>query len=98
MQQAEDCRNLADVRNCIDELDREIIKLIGKRYNYVKKASEYKTDEQHVRAPERFRNMLEKRKAWAMEEDLSPEVVANLFKDLVNYFIEEELNTWKQQK
>ena len=98
MQQAEDCKNLADVRNCIDGLDREIIKLIGKRYTYVKKASEYKIGEQQVRAPDRFANMLEKRKVWAMDENLNPTVVENLFKDLVNYFIEEELNTWKQQK
>lgn len=98
MKSATDCINLAEVRSCIDELDREIISLIGKRYTYVKKAADFKTDEQAVKAPERFKSMLEKRKDWAAEENLNPEVIANLFKDLVNYFIEEELTTWKQQK
>lgn len=98
MKKVDDCQNLTEVRNCIDEIDRELVGLIGKRYSYVKKASEFKVDVQHVKAPRRFASMLEKRKEWAKEENLSPEAVENLFRDLVNYFIEEELNTWKQQQ
>ena len=98
MELATDCKNLTEVRNCIDELDREIIKLIGKRYAYVKRAADFKTDEQAVRAPERFKNMLQKRRDWATEENLNPTVIAKLYTDLVNYFIEEELTTWKQEK
>lgn len=98
MKSADDCKTLEEVRNCIDELDREIIRTIGTRYSFVKKASAFKTDEQQVKAPDRFASMLEKRKVWAVEEKLDPEVVANIYKDLVNYFIKEELNIWKQQK
>ena len=98
MQKASDCKSLPEVRKAIDELDQEIIKLIGQRHNFVQKASEFKFSEQHVKAPERFASMLEKRKVWAKEQNLNPEVVANLFKDLVNYFINEELKTWNQQK
>lgn len=98
MQVATDCKSLIEVRNCIDEIDREIVSLIGKRYNYVKKAATFKTDELTVKAPERFKNMLQNRRDWATEENLNPNVIAKVFKDLVNYFIEEELSTWKQQK
>lgn len=98
MELAANCKNLTEVRNCIDELDKQIIGLIGKRHNYVKKAAEFKTDEQAVKAPDRFKNMLQKRRDWAKGENLNPDVIAKIYTDLVNYFIEEELTTWKQQK
>ena len=39
--------------------------------------------------------MLEERRKWAQSENLNPDVVENIYRDLVNYFIEEELKDWK---
>ena len=93
--QPEDCSNIQDIRTEIDNLDRQIIKLIGKRFKYVKAAVKFKTSETSVKAPERFESMLKQRKNWA-EENLNPDVIENIYRDLVNYFINEELEDWKK--
>ena len=94
--QPEDCSNIQDIRTEIDNLDRQIIKLIGKRFKYVKAAVKFKTSETSVKAPERFESMLKQRKNWAEQENLNPDVIENIYQDLVDYFINEELEDWKK--
>jgi isochorismate pyruvate lyase len=97
MKQPEDCQNIEEIRTEIDKLDREIIALIGKRFNYVKAAAKFKTSTTDVKAPERFKSMLEQRRLWAEAEKLNPDVIDKIYRDLVNYFINEELDSWKNK-
>jgi isochorismate pyruvate lyase len=94
MKHPNECENMADIRNEIDRIDRQIIGYIGNRYQYVKAAAKFKTDKTAVKAPERFAAMLLQRRKWAEEEKLSPEVIEKMYKELVNYFIAEELKEW----
>lgn len=97
----DECSNMNDIRSEIDLLDQAVIKLLGLRYKYVLAASKFKTSETSetsetsVRAPERFKAMLAKRREWAEVEGLSPDAIEKLYSDLVNHFIEEEMNRWK---
>jgi isochorismate pyruvate lyase len=91
----EDCTGIEDVREAIDELDRRIIRLIGQRARYVEEAAKFKTDETSVCAPERQRAMLEERRRWAKEENLIPEVIEKIYRDLVSYFVNRELEDWR---
>jgi isochorismate pyruvate lyase len=91
----EQCAGMDDIRAEIDLLDRAVVSLIGKRYQYVLAAAKFKTSATSVRAPERFKAMLEKRRQWAEQEDLSPDAIERMFSDLVNHFIEEEMQRWK---
>jgi isochorismate pyruvate lyase len=90
MKPAEECTSLAEVREAIDTLDRELLALLGRRAGYVHAAARFKTDAASVRAPERVRAMLEQRRTWASEEGLDPEVIARLFTLLVDYFTRRE--------
>jgi isochorismate pyruvate lyase len=96
MKHPADCENLEDVREAIDALDREIIYLIGRRARYVEVAALFKTDEQSVRAPERQRTMLETRRRWAEENGLDPDVVENLYRTLLSYFIDREMQEQRE--
>ena len=87
---------MIEIRSEIDALDREIIRLLGRRFAYVQAAAQFKSGEASVRAPERFEAMLQQRRAWAAEEGLSPDAIEKLYRDLVNHFIEEELKRWRQ--
>lgn len=98
MKEPVDCDSIVAVRNEIDRLDRELVKLIGRRFEYVKAAAKFKSDNREVRAPERFKAMLLKRREWAQEEGLNPDAIEKLFADLVNHFIAEELRLWKNQQ
>jgi isochorismate pyruvate lyase len=94
----EQCISMADIREEIDLLDSMIIQLIGKRYQYVQAAAKFKTSETAVRAPERFKAMLLRRREWAQEQGLNPDVIEKLYSDLVNYFIREEMERWQAEK
>ena len=91
------CKNMEDIRAEIDCLDHKIISLLGKRFQYVQAASKFKTSETSVRAPERFKAMLQQRRVWAEKEGLNPDAIEKLYSDLVNHFIAEEMKKWKQE-
>jgi isochorismate pyruvate lyase len=91
-----ECENISEIRLEIDALDREIVGLIGQRFEYVKAASKFKTSATSVKAPERFEAMLAQRRDWAIEEGLNPDAIERLFNNLVTHFIEEEMRHWKE--
>lgn len=97
MKQPEECSNIQDIRAEIDRIDRQIIAAIGQRFKYVKAAAKFKTSENNVKAPERLKSMLQKRRSWAEEECLNPDMVEKLYQDLVDYFIAEELKHWQSK-
>ena len=94
----DECSDMNDIRSEIDHLDQAVIKLLGLRFKYVLAASKFKTSEISVRAPERFKSMLAKRREWAEAEGLSPDAIEKLYSDLVNHFIEEEMHQWKSHQ
>ena len=96
MKTPEECANIQEVREEIDRIDQEIIALIGRRYKYVKVAAKFKTSETSVKAPDRFAAMLQKRRIWAEEAGLDPDVIEKLYTDLVNHFIQEEMKKWRE--
>ena len=75
----EQCAGMDDIRAEIDLLDRTVVSLIGKRYQYVLAAAKFKTSATSVRAPERFKAMLEQRRQWAAQEGLSPDAIERMF-------------------
>jgi isochorismate pyruvate lyase len=93
----EDCSGMEDIRVEIDNMDRDIIAILGKRFDYVKAASKFKTSETSVRAPERFKAMLEQRRIWASSEGLNPDAIEKMYRDLVNHFIKEEMSKWQSE-
>ncbi len=96
MKKPDECAGLNDVRLEIDRIDKGIIASISDRFEYVKRAARFKTSEKDVRAPDRLRTMLKRRRAWAKEKGLPPDVIEKLFSDLVSHFIREEMDEWKQ--
>ena len=98
MKPPEHCSSLQEVRAEIDRIDRQIVTLIGERAHYVKAAARFKDSEHAVAAPDRFASMLQTRRRWAQESGLSPDIVETIYRDLVNYFIAEEREHWRNQQ
>ncbi|MCW6053936.1 isochorismate lyase [Lyngbya sp. CCAP 1446/10] len=97
MKDPDECANIHEVREEIDIIDREVIEALSKRFQYVIAAARFKTSEASVRAPDRFHAMLQQRREWASESGLNPDVVENIYRHLVNHFIEEELKHYKSE-
>ena len=96
MKAPEDCASIEDVREGIDGLDREILRLLGRRARYVAAAARFKTDRDSVRAPERQKAMLARRRGWAEEESLAPDFVEELYRRIVSHFIGREMDQWRE--
>lgn len=87
----QECNNIAEVRNEIDNIDKVIISLLSKRFEYVKEVVKYKSkDAASIEASERRQQMLAHRREWAEQNGLSADVIENIYGTLVAYFIEEE--------
>jgi len=91
------CKGMEDIRREIDALDQAVIKLLGRRFQYVLAASKFKTSAASVRAQERFTTMLATRREWAEAEGLSPDAIEKMYSDLVKHFIAEEMKHWSAQ-
>jgi isochorismate pyruvate lyase len=89
---------MSQIRAEIDALDKRVIELLGKRFEYVQAASRFKKDEQAVRAPERFKQVLEQRRQWAVDVGLDANAIEKLYRDLVLHFIEEEKKQWQSER
>lgn len=90
-----DCASLTDVRHAIDQVDQQIIALLGLRADYVRAAARFKTSESSVADPERVGEMIATRRSWSTREKLDPDFVERLYRDMVNYFISHERQHWR---
>ncbi|MGJ1496147.1 chorismate mutase [Sphingobacterium spiritivorum] len=92
------CENLAHVRSSIDTIDYRILELIALRKDYVAKAAEFKNSTEEVIAEERVNQMPKDRLELAKGFGLKASFVEGIFSDIVNYFINEELNKFDEQQ
>ncbi|MEM1248185.1 MAG: chorismate mutase [Acidobacteriota bacterium] len=89
---------MTEIRSCIDAIDHELVKLIGQRVRYVEAASAFKNDAAGVRAEERQRKMLVERREWAAREGVDPELIDELFRNMVRRFIELEMQRFEERR
>lgn len=71
---------LRETREIIDEVDRDILRLLAQRSQLARRLGRIKGDRLlPVRDPAREREVLAQRREWAVEERLDPDWVAQLF-------------------
>jgi len=97
MKLPEECNNITEIRNEIDNIDQQIIELIGKRFRYVKGIVKFKSNEEDVIARKRYEEVLLNRRNWAEKQNLNPEIIENIYKTLMKYFIDEQMKLLKDK-
>ncbi|MDA3898909.1 MAG: chorismate mutase [Spirochaetes bacterium] len=95
MIEPENCTNMNDIRVAIDQIDKEIVEKIALRAKYVSAAAKYKNNETEVRDSKRVEKVIESKKALAQELGISPELIARIYEVMINFFINEEMDEWK---
>jgi isochorismate pyruvate lyase len=90
MKSPNECNSLSEIRSQIDQLDRQIIALLGRRFEYVKEVVNYKSNSSEIIAQERFNEVISSRRQLAIENNLSPDTIEKVYRILLEYFIEEE--------
>ena len=91
----QDCSSIEEVRREIDNIDNEIIDLIGKRLSFVREIIKYKSNAEEIYAKERYHHVIEKRRELAKVYQLNPDVIENIYRVMMDYFIKEQCNLLK---
>ncbi len=98
MKSADRCTTIEEVRTAIDDIDRELIQLLSKRFQYVKEIIKFKEPtEEGIVAKERFESVIQSRRELAFKNGLDQDLIERIYRELLNYFIAEELKLVKDK-
>ena len=97
MKDPKEFKNIQEIRDSIDEIDFNILKLFGDRNRCVEEIINYKTDKASVIAKARQIELLEFRRKWAKEFNLNPDLFEKIFKMLIESNIQKELEVLKKK-
>jgi isochorismate pyruvate lyase len=91
------CATLAEVRDNIDRLDRQIVALMAERGKYVAEAGRFKADPAAVSAPARVEAIVAKVKAIAREDGLAESVAERSYRAMIAAFEDYEREEWTRR-
>jgi len=95
MKNPESCKSIEEIREEIDGIDYQIVKLFCERYAFVKEIVKFKTDEASIIAESRQKEVIENRRKWAVELGLDPDLFEDIFWTLIRYNVQKELEMLK---
>ncbi|HEX3077019.1 MAG TPA: chorismate mutase [Lachnospiraceae bacterium] len=92
------CNSLEEVRENIDQIDRQIIHLLAQRGGFVNQASRFKKDTNEVKAPNRVEAIIEKVKGLAIEEGIDAGLVESVYRTMISEFIGLEMKEFQSER
>lgn len=90
------CESLEEVRENIDRIDNEIIKLIAERGTYVVQASSFKKDEEGVKDSKRVEAVIAKVRNKAETYGANLDMVEAIYREMISRFINIEMEEFKR--
>jgi isochorismate pyruvate lyase len=89
------CNSLEEVRTAIDELDDKIVELISERSHLIRQAASFKESVEEVKADDRVDFIMQKVRHKAIELDVSPNMISDLFQIMINEMVETEISEFR---
>ncbi|HVJ71005.1 MAG TPA: chorismate mutase [Sphingomicrobium sp.] len=89
-----DCTTMAEVRAGVDDVDRQVVGLLKRRFGFMDAAARIKPDRSAVRDEWRKADVLQKVDASASELGVDPALMARLYEDLIETSIAYELEVF----
>ena len=90
----EDCKTMAEVREGVDALDRELVSLLVKRQAYMSAAGRIKNDRDAVYDADRIEDVVSKVLAEARKQGLSEDIAEQVWRKLIERCIAFEFGEW----
>ncbi len=84
------CQSLAEVREQIDRIDRQLVALLAERSGYVHQAAAFKRTAADVAAPRRFEQIVARVRHLAMAEGVEADLVEQVYRTMIAHFIDIE--------
>ena len=94
---AADCTTMAEVRAGVDQVDRELIALLARRFAYMDAAARIKPDRGAVRDEDRKAQVISNAIAGAQAAGLPAAAIADLWEALVEASIAYELEAFDRR-
>ena len=85
------CTSLNEVRQEVDKLDDQIVKLIGARNAYIHQAARFKESVEEVKAPDRVDDVIQRVRHKALELGVSPNLMTDLYTLMIDEMVESEI-------
>jgi isochorismate pyruvate lyase len=86
----DDCMTMDHVRTEIDRLDDILVDLMAERFGYVERAWQLKSQPADARVPWRVQQVIDRVRIRAREQNLSPELVEAIWRQMMGWFIQYE--------
>jgi isochorismate pyruvate lyase len=94
---AVECKSKEDIRQQIDLIDQELVKLFAKRTVYVREIVKFKEENPDaIIAMERKMHVIKERAEWAEKFGLDRDTYEQIFRKLVEHNISIEMNLMKK--
>jgi len=92
------CNSLQEAREEIDKIDDKIVELIAARNAYIKQIAHFKNSVEEVKAQDRIEDVINRMRAKAIELDLSPNLINELYIKMIDAMVDTEIAELKNAK
>jgi len=92
------CTTLDEVREKIDIVDEEIVKLIAQRNDYIKQIAHFKTSVDEIKTDDRIEDVISRVRQQAISLDLSPNLINELYVKMIDAMVESEVAEFNNAK
>jgi len=92
------CNSLEEARVEIDKVDNRIVELIAMRNAYIKQIAHFKNSVEEVKSDERIADVVSRARTKAIELNLSPNLINDIFVRLIDDMVESEIAEFKNAK
>jgi len=89
------CNSLEEVRVEIDKLDDKLVELISQRSHLIRQAASFKESVDEVKADDRVEFIMQKVRHKAIELDVSPNMISELFTIMIDEMVETEISEFR---
>ncbi len=96
--QIKECRSLEEARQEIDKLDDQIVELIAARNAYIRQLAHFKDSIDEIKAQERISDVINRVRSKAIELDLSPNLINDLYLRMIDAMVDTEVAEFKNAK
>ena len=98
MKDPKQCESIEEIRECLDDIDFQVIGLLSKRMNYVKEIVKFKINEEDIVAAARQEEVINFRRKWAEMKNLDPDLMDKIFRILIRFNIEREMKIFRNEE
>jgi len=94
----QDCATMTEVRAGVDDVDRQVVALLKRRFGYMDAAARIKPDRGAVRDEWRKADVLAKVDASAADLEVDRQLMARIYEDLIETSIAHEFEEYDRSR